>query len=71
MATKTNNQTFILKAYSPKEIRAFYGVSIRTFKKWTEAFAEELGEVKGKFYTVSQIKLIIEKLGTPGVIELS
>jgi hypothetical protein len=69
MANKTEDGKFILKAYSPKEIRGFYGVSIRTFKKWTEDFEEELGEVKGKFYTVTQVKFIIDKLGTPGVVE--
>ncbi len=69
MANKSTDGKFILKAYSPKEIRSYYGVSIRTFKKWTEDFEKEIGEVKGKFYTVTQVKLIIDKLGTPGVIE--
>lgn len=69
MATKTTEGKFILKAYSPKEMRGFYGVSICTFKKWTEEWEAELGEVKGKFYTVTQVKLIIDRLGTPGVVE--
>jgi hypothetical protein len=70
MANKTTDGKFILKAYSPKEIRGFYGVSIRTFNKWIEDFKTDIGDVKGKFYTVTQVKFIIEKLGTPGTLEL-
>lgn len=70
MSNKTEEGKFVLKAYSPKEMRNLYGVSPRTFKKWTEAFENEIGKVKGKYYTVTQVKIIIEKLGTPGIVEL-
>lgn len=70
MSNKTDAGKFSLKAYSPKEVRNLYGVSPRTFKKWTESFEKEIGEVKGKYYTVMQVKIIIDKLGTPGIVEL-
>ena len=70
MSEKTEEGKFMLRAYSPKEMRNLYGVSPRTFKKWTENFKNEIGEVKGKFYTVAQVKIIIEKLGAPGIVEL-
>lgn len=70
MSNKTEEGQFVLKAYSPKEIRNLYGVSSRTFKKWTEVFEKEIGEVKGKYYTVLQVKIIIDKLGAPGILEL-
>ena len=70
MSNKTTDGQFALKAYSPKELRNLYGVSARTFKKWTESFEPEIGMVKGKYYTVTQVKIIIDKLGTPGIVEL-
>lgn len=70
MNSKTEQGKFMLKAYSPKEIRNLYGVSACTFKKWTESFQDEIGELKGKYYTVTQVKIIIDKLGAPGIVEL-
>lgn len=70
MNTKTTEGKFMLKAYSPKEIRNLYGVSALTYRKWTESFKDEIGELKGKYYTVSQVKIITDKLGVPGIIEL-
>lgn len=70
MSNKTEEGKFMLKAYSPKEIRNLYGVSALTYKKWTEGFKDEIGELKGKFYTVAQVKIIIDKLGAPGIVEL-
>lgn len=70
MSNKSGAGRFVLKAYSPKEIRNLYDVSALTFKKWTESFKDEIGELKGKYYTVSQVKIIIDKLGAPGIVEL-
>lgn len=50
-------------------MRNWYGVSWQTFKKWTEDFVDEIGEIKGGYYTVTQVKMIIDKLGTPGIVE--
>ena len=70
MGNRTEEGKFMLKAYSPKEIRNMYGVSALTFKKWIEGFENEIGQLKGKYYTVSQVKIIIDKLGAPGIVEL-
>lgn len=70
MSNKTEARKFMLKAYSPKEIRNMYGVSACIFKKWTESFKDEIGELKGRYYTVVQVKILIDKLGAPGIVEL-
>lgn len=70
MGNKTEDGKFMLRAYSPKEIRNLYGVSALTYRKWTESFKDEIGELKGKYYTVAQVKIIIDKLGAPGIVEL-
>ena len=57
-----------LKPYSLTELTKLYGVCIKTMKKWLEPFKEEIGNKKGRFYTISQVRLIFEKLGLPAEI---
>jgi hypothetical protein len=59
-----------LRPYSLAEMGRLYSVCDRTFKKWVEPFAKEIGEKKGRYYTISQVKIIFEKLGLPGEIEV-
>jgi len=63
-------QAFQLRAYTPKEIRVLYGLSQRSFKTWTDPHKEELGPLVGKYYTVKQVKFIIDTFGVPGFIEI-
>jgi transposase len=61
-------EKFDLKAYSKKELAEKYEVSVKTFNKWLEPFAEKVGEKRGRYYTVNQVKTIVEVLGLPGVM---
>ena len=70
MSSKIVEGKFMIRAYTPKEMRNLYGVSWHIFKKWTEDFKDEIGELKGNSYTIPQVKIIIEKLGVPGIVEL-
>ena len=63
---KTN--TVALKPYSFTELAKLYDVCIRTMKKWMVPFEEEVGEKRGRYYTIAQVKIIFEKLGLPAVI---
>ena len=62
--------TIQLRPYSMAEMGRLYGVCDRTFKKWIEPFSNDIGEKKGRYYTISQVKIIFEKLGLPGEIEV-
>ncbi len=68
MENKTEGK-FILKAYSQKEILKMYDVSYSVFKRWIESFEQEIGELKGNFYTIKQVQVIINHLGIPGIVE--
>lgn len=57
-----------LKPYSLTELTKVYGVCIKTMHKWLDPFKDEIGEKKGRFFTISQVKLIFEKLGLPAEI---
>jgi hypothetical protein len=63
-------EVFILKPYTPKELRTLYGVSRVTFNKWLEPFKKEMGAVLGRCYNVHQVRFLIEKLGFPEKLEL-
>ena len=62
------NNTIQLKAYSAGELAKLYGVNWRTFKKWLIPFEAEIGEKRGRFYTITQVKIIFDKLSLPATI---
>jgi len=72
MSSKENSKpsTFQLKAYTPKEMRAFYGLSQRSFKTWLDPHREQLGPLQGRYYTIKQVQFIIDQFGVPGFIEI-
>lgn len=55
-----------IKPHTILELAKLYGVSDRTMKKWLKPFEPEIGNKIGYFYTIAQVKIIFEKLGTPG-----
>ena len=66
----TINETIEIKHYSAKELAKLYGVCDKTLIKWMKPFNNDIGEKQGRYYTVAQVRIIFEKLGTPGgVIE--
>jgi transposase len=62
------NDKFELRAYSKKELAEKYQVSVKTFDKWLKPFTEKIGEKRGRFYTVNQVKTMLEVLGVPGTV---
>jgi hypothetical protein len=59
-------QTLIeLKPYSLTELATLYSVCNRTFKKWVKPFENEIGKKQGRYYTVSQVAVVFDKIGFP------
>ncbi len=65
MDITVNNTDNHLRPYSLKELAALYGVKPRTIKIWLEPFSEAIGEKKGRFYTLKQVKIIFKNIGEP------
>ena len=65
----SGEEKFVLRPYSLKELSDLYGVCTKTFNKWIEPFKASVGEKRGRFYTVNQVKTIIEKIGLPDIID--
>jgi transposase len=61
-------EQFEIKAYSKKELAEKYQISVRTLNSWLKPFEEKVGAKRGRYYTVNQVKLILESLGLPGVM---
>ena len=62
------NDKFELRAYSKKELAEKYQVSVKTFDKWLKPFSEKKKKKRGRFYTVNQVKTMLEVLGVPGTV---
>lgn len=54
-----------MRPYSTKELAKIYGVCDRTLLKWMKPFAAEIGEKRGRYYTVAQVEVIFQRLGMP------
>ena len=59
-----------LKPYSLVDLAKLYTVCDRTMKKWIKPFEHEVGEKNGRYYSISQVKIIFDKLGLPSEIEI-
>lgn len=58
-----------IKPYKHKELAFLYGVSKQTFSKWLIPFREKIGERKGHYYSVEQVKTIFVALGIPSSLD--
>ncbi|OSZ78141.1 hypothetical protein CAP35_07715 [Chitinophagaceae bacterium IBVUCB1] len=71
-AAKRNEETgaiiFSLYPLSVKQLSEMYGIGIKTFRKWLKPFEKEIGEKNGHYYTISQVRIIVQKLGIPGSV---
>jgi hypothetical protein len=56
---------FSIRSYSHKELAVFYDLSSKTFSKWVDGIAEEIGPRMGNFYTPKQVAIIVEHFGPP------
>jgi hypothetical protein len=65
MLKKISPSPFEVKPYSKRELSHLYSVCNKTFSNWLEPFQHEIGKRNGRFYTVKQVDVIIDKLGLP------
>lgn len=58
-----------IKPYKHKELADLYSVSKQTFTRWLLPFKDKIGERKGHFYSVEQVKTIFTLLGIPSNLD--
>lgn len=64
----TPSLSFSIQPYSSKRLAEFYGVHRNTFHRWLEPFKGEIGPKRGYYYTIAQVRIIVERLGLPGCV---
>ena len=57
--------TLTLKPQTSVQLSELYGISLKTFYRWVAPFKAEIGEKHGRYYTIAQVKIILQKLGMP------
>lgn len=66
---KKQKKVIHIKPYTTKEIAAMYGISTKTIIRWMEPIKNEVGEKRGRYFTVNQVERIFTEIGLPRVIE--
>lgn len=56
---------FTFRPYNIKELISMYNVSYKTWRTWVEPHAATIGEKRGRYYTVNQVKSIVTIFGYP------
>ena len=54
-----------IKPLNYKQLAAIYEVTHKTLKCWLDPFMNDIGEMRGKTFTLKQVRTIYEKLGEP------
>ena len=60
----TTNETMV-RGYMLKELAMMYSVSPKVFRKWIQPHLPIIGERKGWYYNLVQVRTIFERLGPP------
>jgi type I restriction-modification system DNA methylase subunit len=60
-----DQEVFHFRAYTVKELAIIYHCSSRTFERWMQRLAMEVGPRYGHFYTPKQVRVIVNNLGRP------
>ena len=63
MSTKPG---LLIKPYTLKELAAIYGMNRKTMSRWLKRHKDAIGEREGYYYSIIQVNVILDKLGTPG-----
>lgn len=61
------NGLTLIKPYSIKELCHLYGISHKTFRKWILPFMAKIGQRRGLYYNINQVKIIFTNLGAPDI----
>ncbi len=57
-----------IKPYTLKELAVIYGLHRETMRSWLQPFKDEIGERKGYYYQIPQVRIIFQKLMLPSYV---
>jgi hypothetical protein len=66
-----NQNIFVLRPYTHKELAQLYNVSWLTFQRWMKKAEEQIGKKSGHFYHINQVLIIFKMFGIPKRFKIS
>jgi uncharacterized protein YjcR len=60
----TTHETKV-QPYTMTELASLYGISPKTLKTWLEPHEHLIGERRGRYYNIKQVRIIFDCLGLP------
>lgn len=63
---KENNNVFVIKAFTKKELRLLYGIPEASFRRWLKGVPETSSTGRKNWLTALQVEAIIKMYGVPG-----
>ena len=54
-----------MQPYTMTELASLYGISPKTLKTWLEPHEHLIGERRGRYYNIKQVRIIFDCLGLP------
>ncbi|PBQ32738.1 hypothetical protein CNR22_13455 [Sphingobacteriaceae bacterium] len=60
-------KTFVLKAYTKKELRLLYDIPETTFRRWLKQIPETANTGYKNWLDVNQVEAVLKHRGVPGV----
>lgn len=72
MRTEENRKDrFELRSYTRKELCQKMNISLQVLALWIKPYRKEWGITNRRYFTIKQVRLMVETFGIPGEIELS
>ena len=62
---RSEDEIFVLRPYTHKELAQLYNVSWLTFQRWLKKVEDKIGKKTGHFYHIQQVLMIFKIYGIP------
>ncbi len=69
--TTTLHKAGSIRAYSKRELATLYKISTRTLTRWLRPHQEKIGKREGRYYTLKQVLIIFDLIGSPDALDLA
>lgn len=66
MNEEKENNVFVIKAFTKKELRLLYGIPEASFRRWLKGIPETSNTGRKNWLTALQVEAIIKTYGVPG-----
>ena len=69
--TVSTTDKIVVKPFTTSDLANIYGVDRKTIRAWIKRFESEVGPKYGRYFTIRQVTIILDKLGIPYTKEVA